>query len=494
MPRAAAPASSIDLSRRDFTLDIARVFCVMLVVVIHLLMVGIGRGQDGGLVVSRPLQDQPWFAPLTWIGQIMPLFFVVGGFASVTAWNSLRRRGGTAADYVRGRVLRLAQPALPLYAFYVLVLGAATLVGVDPRLLFLVAQGAGAPLWFLAAYTLCQALVPVMVRLHVRAPRLTVTALTASAVLVDALRYVSGIDAVGLANLLFVWLLVQQIGFWYADGWFADRRWWQLLLVAAGCYLTLVPLTLAGPYAVDMLTNLNPPTVPLILLGLAQACTLRLVRPPLAALMRTRPARATVFVIGSRIMTIYLWHLPIIIVLSGIALLIPNASPEPATAGWWESRPGLWGLVMAALFGLSFLVGRWETPRLLGATPSLAVVSVAVVLAFVPNFLVMQWYLNLVFAALGTLLLGAAVLMLGRWPAGIHSVPAVSAVGSGSPRRGIRLPSESGVALAQPAAEVRRAAIRDDAIRTGAASLEPDPSVAPPSKGRNALTSAEPTT
>ncbi len=119
---AAEKTSAIDLSKRDLTLDLARVCCVLVVVGIHLLMVGVGFGPDGEIVVSRPLEAQPWFAPGTWAGQIMPLFFVVGGFASLTAWHSLRRRGGTGAEYVRKRILRLAQPALPLYVFYVVVL------------------------------------------------------------------------------------------------------------------------------------------------------------------------------------------------------------------------------------------------------------------------------------------------------------------------------------------------------------------------------------
>ena len=107
-------AVAIDLSKRDLTLDLARVFCVLLVVVIHLLMVAIGVDASGQLVVTRPLEAQPWFALATWAGQIMPLFFVVGGFASITAWRSAVRRGSTPSDYVRSRVLRLAQPALPL--------------------------------------------------------------------------------------------------------------------------------------------------------------------------------------------------------------------------------------------------------------------------------------------------------------------------------------------------------------------------------------------
>jgi fucose 4-O-acetylase-like acetyltransferase len=413
-PSAASTATSIDLSRRDLTLDLARVVCVLLVVVIHLLMVGVGTGADGALSVSRPLEQQPWFAGVTWAGQIMPLFFVVGGFASLTAWRSLVRRGGGRSEYVRSRVLRLAQPTLPLFLFYVVVLGGALLVGIDRELLDVVATGAGSPLWFIAAYTLCQALVPTMAGLHARRPLATLAGLLAGAILVDAARYATGIDEIGLLNLAFVWLLVQQLGFWYADGWFARRAWWQLVLLAAAAYATLVPLTALGPYSDDMLTNLNPPTLPLVALGLGQACVLRLLRPALARLMGTHAARAVVFVVGSRLMTIYLWHLPVIIVLSGAALLIPGASPEPGTSAWWWTRPVMFVLTLLALFALSFLVGRWEAPRELGPTPPGAIVAASVVLTFAPAFAVMQWFLDVWLALLGSVALAAAVLLLGR--------------------------------------------------------------------------------
>ncbi|RUQ84403.1 acyltransferase family protein [Labedella gwakjiensis] len=411
---AASSAASIDLSKRDLTLDLARVFCVLLVVVIHLLMVGTGTDADGAIVVSRPLEEQPWFAPVTWIGQIMPLFFVVGGFASLTAWRSLVRRGGTAADYVRNRVLRLAQPALPLFVFYVAVIGGARLLGVDPELIDVAVVGAASPLWFLAAYTLCQALVPTMAGWHARAPRATLVVLLAGAIAVDAARFSTGVEQIGLVNLLFVWLLVQQIGFWYADGWFAARRWWTLIVLAAVAYASLVPMTAWGPYWVDMLGNLNPPTLPLVALAVGQACVLRLLRPALARLMNTHAARAAVFVVGTRLMTIYLWHLPVILLVSGAALLVPGLSPAPASPAWWWSRPIMFVLVLAAVFALSFLVGRWEAPRMVGATPRPAVVAIATVLAFVPPFVVMEWYMDLPTAVVGSALLSAAILLLGR--------------------------------------------------------------------------------
>lgn len=414
-PRPAADTvSSIDLSKRDLTLDLARVFCVLLVVVIHLLEVGVGTGPHG-LSISRPLEHQGWFNGVTWVFQIMPLFFVVGGFASLTAWRSLGRRGGGAADYVTTRILRLAQPAFPLFVFYVVVVGAATLIGVDPALLGPVVLGAGSPLWFLAAYGLCQAMVPFAAHWHARSPKLTVLVLLLGAIGVDVARYSTGIVALGLINLFFVWVLIQQFGFWYADGWFDRRRPWQLVLLALASWATLFPLVFWGPYSADMLTNLNPPTVPLIALGLSQACVLRLLRPALAALMRTRGARGTVFLVGGRLMTVYLWHLPIIIILAGVALLIPGASPEPGTAAWWWSRIPAYLLVLALLFAVSLLVGRWEQPRQLGPTPPGGIVVLASALTIVPAVLIIQFFLDLKLAILSAACFGIAILLLGRW-------------------------------------------------------------------------------
>jgi len=416
IPRDTTAVSSLDLSKRDLTLDLARVFCVLLVVVIHLLFIGVGYTATGDLQISRPLEEQSWFDAATWVGQIMPLFFVVGGFASITAWRSTVRRGGTAADYVKTRVLRLAQPAFPLFLFYVVVIGGAKLLGLAPELVDTVVVGAGAPLWFIAAYTLCQTLVPVMVRLHERSAWPTLGVLLLGVLVVDAARYGSGVPQLGYLNMVFVWLLVQQIGFWYADGWFARRTWWQLVgLVAAG-YAVIAGVTLVGPYDTDMLTNLNPPTLPLVLLGLVQACTLRLLRPALARLMSTHAARAVVFLVGTRLMTIYLWHLPVIIILAGVGLLIPGASPAPASPAWWWSRILVYVLVLGALFALSLLVGRWEQPIEAGVTPPIWVVGVAAALTFAPTFLVIEYFLGLGLAIAGAACLGVAVLLLGRWP------------------------------------------------------------------------------
>lgn len=412
MTKTAPP--EVDLTRRDLTLDLARVACVLLVVVIHLIQVGIGAGPDGALVVTRPAEGQPWFAAATWAGQIMPLFFVVGGFASAAGWHSHTAKGGTATAFVRGRALRLAQPALPLFVFFAVVLVAATLLALAPEIVDAAAVGAGSPLWFLAAYLLCQASVPLMMRLDAAAPRRTIAALFLGVIVVDALRYSTGVEDIGLLNLAFVWLLCQQFGILYHRGAFDRLPPVALVGIAAACYLALWPLTSYAPYDVSMLENLNPPTLPLVVLGLAQACLLRLLKRPLTAVMSHRAAQAIVFVVGSRLMTIYLWHLPVILAVTGLTLLIPGAAPAPATAAWWWSRIPMFVVVMGVLYALSLVVARWEAIPALPPRPRPTVVAIGVLLAFAPAFLVMELGLDVRLAVGGALAYALAVYALRR--------------------------------------------------------------------------------
>ncbi|MFT4136493.1 acyltransferase family protein [Microbacterium sp.] len=409
-------SSAPDLSRRDLTLDLARVTCVLFVVLVHVLMVGIGPGPGGGLVASRPAEQEPWFAAATWAGQVMPLFFVVGGFAAAAGWRSWVRRGGDAVGFVRVRTLRLVQPALPLFVFFAVVLGAATAAGLAPELVAAAAVGAGTPLWFLAAYLVCQAVVPLMARLHARMPRATVLLLAVGVIAVDIARFATGISELGLANLLFVWPLIQQLGFWYADGWFDRRRSAALVAIAAACFAALWPLTTLGPYSASMLDNLNPPTSPLVLLGLAQACVLRLLRPALNRLMGLAVMQRVVYVLGMRLMTVYLWHLPVILALTGLTLVIPGAAPAPSSAAWWWSRPLMFLAALAAVLALSLVIGRWEVLGALGATPGPVAVAAGWMLGLIPPFAVMQWGLGIVFAIGGAVLLAASVLLLRHRP------------------------------------------------------------------------------
>lgn len=401
-----------DVTGRDLTLDLARIVAVCLVVVVHLLQVGVGWGPDGSIITSRPAETQTWFDAATWIGQIMPLFFVVGGFASAAGWASWTARGGDAAGFIRTRTLRLTQPATVLFLVVAVVLVTASLSGIDPGLVEAAAVGVGMPLWFLAAYLLCQAIVPVAWRAHVLAPRSALLILLVATVIVDAARFSSGIEQLGYLNLLFVWPLIQQLGFWYRDGWFDRRSAMTLTVIAVACYLALGAIVAWGPYSTSMLANLNPPTLPLVLLGVAQACLLRLAKPALAALMRTRAARGTVFVVGSRLMTVYLWHLPVILLVSGLALLIPGAAPAPASPAWWATRPVVFIVVAVVLWLLSLPLARVESLGRLGRAPWPLAIAGAWLCVFLPAFAVTLEGMNMTLAVAGAVLYAGAVVVL----------------------------------------------------------------------------------
>ncbi|PRB19005.1 acyltransferase [Microbacterium sp. MYb62] len=417
---------------RDLTLDLVRVACVLLVVFVHVLFTGVGREADGSLVIEKTVEAQPWFAAASWIANIMPLFFVVGGYAARAGWRSALARGEKADAFVRIRLARLARPALPLFLFFTIALGATRLLGVDPALVDTVAIGIGSPLWFLAAYMIAQALAPTMMRLHERYGAWVLLVLFAAALAVDAFRFlfiggVLGIEPVvpggyglgqelfGIPNILFVWLFAQQVGFVLYDGWFARRAWWQLLSMIAGGYAVLWGLVSLGGYTQSMLGNQWPPTATMAVLAVIQAAALTLLHSPLTALMRTRPAQGAVFVIGSRLMTIYLWHLPVIMVLIGIELLLPLPLPAPGSAVWWWTRPVFFLVVLATVLLLSLWLGRFERVPPLGLPrrPSRAATAGAVLLFVVPIIAITTYGLDFplaVLAAAGT----AAALWLTR--------------------------------------------------------------------------------
>jgi len=412
--RSTTPAP--DLSRRDLALDLVRVFCVVMVVVIHLLMVAVTVDADGAVGISRALEQQTWFDIATWFGQIMPLFFIVGGFATITGWRSTVRRGGGAADFLRSRIFRLALPTIPVLAFLAVALWIADAVGVDPSIVAAVAAGVGSPLWFLAAYLLCQAVAPVLARCHERRPVLTCLALFAGVVLVDTIRYSTGLEGIGLVNLLFVWPLLQQFGFFLADGRLRSVPRLVLVAVVVLAAAALVPLTSVLPYSTSMLGNLNPPTLPLVVLGVGQLALLTLVHPVLTTLMRARAARAVVFLIGSRLMTVYLWHLPMIILVAGVQLALGIPFAEPMTAAWWWTRPLLLLIVGILLAGVGAVVGRFEHPRRLrldpGRRPRTAVVWIALASAFAMPFTEISHPLTATMAALGAAGSVLAVILL----------------------------------------------------------------------------------
>ncbi len=342
--------------------DLVRAGCLIVVVGLHAFMAGISV-EAGQLSVTDATTGQPWFAGLTWLVQIMPLFFLVGGFASITHWRRMRARGATPSEYLRARLERLARPAMITFGVIAAGFGLATLLGVPGELLAQVGFRMGQPMWFLGVYLGVTALVPIMVRLHDSAPRRTLAVLAGGAILVDALRFGTGLEAIGFLNLVFVWLAVQQLGFCYADGWFRRIERRHLPVAVIGSLIVLIMVVGYAGYSPNLIDNLNPPTCCLLLLGIVQGLALTLVAPALERLTHRPAVRTVVDAINDRAMTIYLWHMSVLVTIAVIILAAGIPFPTPLSAGWWLTR-GYWLLAIAlGMIIAARALGRFERGR-----------------------------------------------------------------------------------------------------------------------------------
>lgn len=379
-----APRTTIaPAAGRDTGIDLARAICVVIVVLLHAVMVGVSV-TDAGPVFANAADGTAWFAPLTWVAQIMPLFFVIGGYAGALAYRRMRRTGGTAGAFVAARVHRLLVPALLTFTVVAVALAALLAAGVDGELVRIAGFRYAQPLWFLAVFLLCQALLPALLAAHERAPLRTIALLVAAAGAVDALRAVTGVDAIGMLNLAFVWLALQQLGFVMADGTIDALRRRTRIVIGIAAVAALAASMVGGVFSADLYENLNPPTTALLLVGIAQTALLSLLRAPLAAASRRPAAAAFTGFVTARTMTIYLWHMPVLLAMAGVSALVALTTglelPEPSSLTWWLTRLPWFVVALSLTAAVAWALAGLERRRLPRPTASVARICHAVLL------------------------------------------------------------------------------------------------------------------
>ncbi|MGV2983908.1 acyltransferase family protein [Microbacterium sp. AGC85] len=360
---------------RDTGIDLVRALCVRGVVVLHSLMVGV-TVTDAGPLFANASDGAAWITPLSWVLQVMPLFFVIGGFAGYTALRRAQQRGGTAREFVAARIHRLVLPAVFTIGIVGVVLTVLLLNGVPADLVAIAGYRYGQPLWFLGVFLLCQALLPLFAAAHRRAPWMTITLMVATAVAVDAVRNTTGIDGFGFMNLAFVWLALQQLGFFFADGRIDALSRRTRTVVAAGAVAALIVTFVTGVYSPDLIANINPPTASLLLVGVAHTMVLSIMRERVERWSRLPlPHRFLTFV-TPRAMTIYLWHMPVLLAMAGVsavfAMTTGIALPEPSSVEWWMTRPMWLVTVVVLTAGIAFLLAGIEARRIPTPTRSAA--------------------------------------------------------------------------------------------------------------------------
>jgi hypothetical protein len=366
---AATPAS------RDRYVDFLRAASIGVVVIGHWLMAVITY-RNGQMAGTNALVAMPKLQDLTWILQVMPVFFFVGGFSNLVSLDSIARRGGRYADFIDSRVSRLLRPVTVLLAVWVPITLVLQLTAIPDRTLQTVTKLVTQLLWFIGVYLLVVALAKPMLRAHRRWGLRVPAALAAAAVAVDILAIGVGWRVVGVLNFAFVWLFAQQLGFFYADGSFG--RWSRRVpaaLAAAGL-ASLVALTTFGPYPSSMVgmpgervSNMAPPTLCILALTCWLVGLVLALRAPMTRWLQGVRVWRAVIAANSVIMTVYLWHLTALLVAVGVLLPLGFPQPAPGTATWWALRP-VWFAVLAALLAaLLALFGRFERSSAKPATP-----------------------------------------------------------------------------------------------------------------------------
>ncbi|WP_067429631.1 acyltransferase family protein [Nocardioides jensenii] len=356
-------------AQRNRVVDLVRVLALVAVVLGHWLKQGWYVDTEVTLHRAGLLGIAPWTHPLTWIFQVIPLFFVVGGYANVVSWRHARAVGSRYGTWLASRTTRLTRPVLPLLVFWAVLAPLAPHIGLGGEWLRIGSLTSLVPLWFLATYLVVVAVAPMSVGAWDRwGPRTLAVGLLAFPV--DALSLHFDSTAIGALNLLIVWGTLHQFGYAWRDGTFR-RPAHALLLVLLG-FGAAVALVWFGPYGVSMVgvsghgvNNTNPPRATILMLGCALTGMVLLAEPALRRFAGRPRVWRTIVVVEARMMTIYLWHLTALVMLGAVSLWFGGVGlhARPDTLEWWTARP-VWIVLLGATTGaVVAVVGRFEDPH-----------------------------------------------------------------------------------------------------------------------------------
>lgn len=343
-------------SNRNRYVDFLRAASILFVIGGHWLITTAYFDPDtGALTPALALDAIPWTRWLTWIFQVMPIFFIVGGYSNAVSLESAKQRNLHYSVWLAGRLHRLLTPLLILVIFWAALSFVFHLFGTDTKTIEFATRAALVPTWFLAIYTMIVLLAPLTYSLWQRWGFASLFGYILLAAMVDLAFFQLGWQFLGWSNYFWVWLAVHHLGFAWRDGRLGKPM--GLLSISLIALMVLLALVFKGPYPIamagspgDALSNTLPPKVTLIALGVLQFGLLLAIEKPMQRLLSHAKVWTFTVIINTMIMTIYLWHMTILVVLLGIAYLNGGLglTMMPGSAEWWWTRP-IWILILALL-------------------------------------------------------------------------------------------------------------------------------------------------
>jgi hypothetical protein len=221
-------------------------------------------------------------------------------------------------------------------------------------------------------------------------------------------------------NFLVAWSAPMALGFCWADG-LLEGRAVRRLLPLAGLALLVLAVAMFG-YPASMVgvpgalrSNNSPPTVALVFLGWLQAGAVLAAREPVTRWLRRARVWSVVVRLNLVAMTVYLWHLTVMVVSVVLLHAVGLLPDSPGLGlGFWATRP-LWlaGLTVG-LAPVVALLARVEltTPKPRGGRGGVpAVVATAAASAALCALLVLGAAGSATGLALAAVLTGSAIVL-----------------------------------------------------------------------------------
>ncbi len=337
---------------RNRYVDFLRAASIITVIFGHWLVVAPHLDQ-GELILPDILSIVPWTQWATWLLQVMPIFFIVGGFSNAISWKSALKRGDGYNIWLSSRLRRLITPVLPVLVIWGILGLIANLFQADKSILQAASSFALLPAWFLVIYIIVVSLVPIVYRAWEKLKLGSFWLLVAFAILIDIAVFAAGWKNLGWVNYIFIWLAVHQLGFAWQEKYISGAK--KALPWAIGGFVALTALVIFGPYPIAMvsvqgeeISNTLPPNLTMLALGVFQGGLLLSLEKPVRKWLDKKKVWTATVLINGMIMTLFLWHVSVLILIVGLALAFGGKVLEiaPGSSAWYLTRP-IWILILS---------------------------------------------------------------------------------------------------------------------------------------------------
>ena len=262
----------------------------------------------------------------TWFTTGMSLFVFTMGFNNLIAWYSNVGREGSQWQYLVDRTNSILGPVIVWITSITILLNAVYSYTDLPLYLTTSEDGVMSsiefvlwPMWLVTIYLVLVIFAPLTIYLHKKFPYLTVAILTLFTMLVDSYEFPLNFSYLKLLNYLFFWLLIHQLGYFFADG--------KILLLKKNL-IAFVFLSLLGylffkleqniyylsmaSYRLSIYNNEDPPTILYLVASLMTLFVLLYFKNFIEKKLNTKNIWRVVSTIHSNIYTLFFWHLIVI--------------------------------------------------------------------------------------------------------------------------------------------------------------------------------------